>query len=56
MDWRKSSCSNATGGSCAECAARPSLVLVRDTTNRSGVTVSVPARAWLSFASDLQAR
>ena len=55
MDWRKSSYSNATGGNCVECAASLSLVLVRDTTNRNGFTLSVPASAWLAFVGELQA-
>lgn len=56
MDWRKSSYSNATGGDCVECAASPSLVLVRDTADRGGFTLSVPASAWLAFVGALQAR
>jgi hypothetical protein len=54
MDWRKSSYSNATGGDCVECAASPSLVLVRDTTDRAGVTLSVSGPTWTAFLATLR--
>jgi hypothetical protein len=53
MDWRKSSYSNATGGDCLEAASASSLVLVRDTTDRGGFTLSVPAGAWTAFLATL---
>jgi hypothetical protein len=49
MDWRKSSYSNANGGQCVETASAKGAVLVRDTTDRDGVTLSVPAAAWQAF-------
>ena len=49
MDWRTSSYSGAQGGQCVELASRSGLVLVRDTANRDGVTLSVPASAWATF-------
>jgi hypothetical protein len=33
--------------------ATADAVLVRDTTNRQGVTLSVPARAWAAFLATL---
>jgi hypothetical protein len=54
MDWRKSSYSNANGGDCVETASGGGAVLVRDTTNRDGLTLSVPAGAWRAFAARLK--
>jgi hypothetical protein len=47
-DWRKSSYSDANGGSCVEIASDGG-VLIRDTTNRDGFTLIVSARAWSAF-------
>lgn len=54
MDWRKSSYS-AENGNCAEAATAAGGVLVRDTTDRGGVTLTVPARAWRSFTARIKA-
>jgi hypothetical protein len=48
--WRKSTHSAQGGSSCVEVAATGD-VLIRDTTDRGGVTLSVPAAAWASFLS-----
>ncbi|HEX4834597.1 MAG TPA: DUF397 domain-containing protein [Trebonia sp.] len=48
-DWRKSSYSQSTGGQCVECGTGAGSVLVRDTTDRAGATLSVPANAWAAF-------
>jgi hypothetical protein len=53
MDWRKSSYS-ADDGNCAEAASAAGSVLVRDTRNRAGVTLSIPAGAWRAFAAQLR--
>ncbi len=53
MDWRKSSFSGENG-SCVEIASNPSVIMVRDTTNRQGFTLSVPAEAWQTFISGLK--
>lgn len=53
-DWRKSSYSSSTGGNCVE-VATGNAVLVRDTTNRAGVTLSLPVSAWSVFVSELRA-
>ena len=42
-DWRKSGF-HANGGDCVEVAA--GSILVRDTQNRAGATLSVDADAW----------
>lgn len=54
MDWRKSSFSSANGGDCVETASTDGTVLVRDTTNRDGVTLNVPAAAWRRFTASLR--
>jgi hypothetical protein len=52
-DWRKSSYSGSNGGQCVEVASAEG-VMVRDTTNRDGVTLSVPAGAWRTFTASLR--
>jgi hypothetical protein len=53
MNWRKSTYSQDTGGACVE-VATAGAVLIRDTTNRDGVTLSVTASAWFTFTSTLR--
>jgi hypothetical protein len=48
--WRKSTYSGDTGGNCVEVATTDG-VLVRDTTDRDGFTLSVSSAAWLNFTS-----
>jgi Domain of unknown function (DUF397) len=51
--WRKASYSG-NGGNCVEAGvAEAGRVLVRDTTDRAGGTLSFPAAAWRVFASGL---
>ena len=52
-DWRKSSYSDGNGGACVETATGNNMILVRDTTDRDGVTLSVPADAWRWFTASL---
>jgi hypothetical protein len=54
MDWRKSSYSGANGGSCVEAASGESAILVRDTTDRDGLTLSLPAATWTAFTASLR--
>jgi hypothetical protein len=51
MDWRKSTHSGANGGDCVETASDHGLIVVRDTTDRGGSTLSVPTGAWMAFLS-----
>lgn len=51
--WRKSSYSGNGGQNCVEVAG-DGMILVRDTTDRDGVTLSVPAGAWQAFATGLK--
>jgi hypothetical protein len=52
--WRKSSYSTGNGGQCVEAGHGPGIVLVRDTKNRRGVTLSIPAAAWQTFTTSLK--
>jgi hypothetical protein len=52
--WRKSSWSGTSGGNCVETASGSGAVLVRDTTDRDGGTLSVPAEAWTEFLATLR--
>jgi hypothetical protein len=54
-NWRKPSYSGANGrGECVEVASTPAAVMVRDTRDRSGHTLSVPASAWRAFISTVK--
>ena len=53
-DWRKSTYSDATGGNCVETASGNGAILVRDTTNRAGTTLTVPAAAWQHFLTRIR--
>jgi hypothetical protein len=52
--WRKSSYSSGNGGQCVEAGHATGVVLVRDTTDRTGVTLSVSPTAWASFTASLR--
>lgn len=52
--WRKSTRSSGNGGACVEVGNALHAVLVRDTTNRDGGTLSVPADAWARFTASLK--
>jgi cobalamin biosynthesis protein CobT len=53
LTWRKSSYSGGQGGNCVEVAATRA-VFVRDTTDRAGVTLAVPAFAWSAFLAAIR--
>jgi Domain of unknown function (DUF397) len=48
-NWRTASYSGANGGECVEVASAADAVLVRDTKDRDGWTLGVPASAWRAF-------
>jgi hypothetical protein len=52
--WRKSSYSGTNGGDCVEAADTDSRILVRDTTDRGGVVLSVSPDAWRRFMGGLK--
>jgi hypothetical protein len=53
--WRKSSYSNGAGANCVEVGTATTGVLVRDTTDRTGVALAVPAAAWRILLAELRA-
>ncbi|MFY1651702.1 DUF397 domain-containing protein [Solwaraspora sp. WMMB762] len=55
--WRKSSRSTPNGGSCVEVADNlPGRVLVRDTKDRDGGTLTFGSAAWSAFVELAKAR
>jgi hypothetical protein len=54
LNWRKSSRSGNNGGNCVEVADAAQVILVRDTKNRDGHVLNVPADAWESFTASLK--
>lgn len=52
--WRKSSYSGSNGGACVELASDSAVILVRDTTNRGGGTLTFTAGAWQAFTTSLK--
>jgi hypothetical protein len=52
--WRKSSYSGTNGGSCVEAADMEGRILVRDTTDRGGVVLSISPDAWYRFMDMLR--
>jgi Domain of unknown function (DUF397) len=54
MDWRKSTYSEGNGGSCLETASSDGRILVRDTTDRDGGTLTFSAGAWREFTRHLR--
>ena len=53
-NWRKSSYSTGGSSNCVEVAVDVTTVLVRDTTSRDGLTLSVSASPWLKFTSAIK--
>jgi hypothetical protein len=53
--WRKATYSGGNGGNCVEAGvAEAGRVVVRDTTNRDGGTLTFTAAAWRTFAAQLK--
>jgi transcriptional regulator with XRE-family HTH domain len=50
----ESSYSGGANGSCVETASTAGVVLVRDTTDRAGFTLNVPAEAWAAFTAGIK--
>jgi hypothetical protein len=53
MNWRKTTYSNG-GENCVETASGSGVVLVRDTKDRDGGTLTFGAGAWERFTASLQ--
>jgi hypothetical protein len=54
MDWRKSTYSDSNGGDCVETASASGTVLVRDTADRAGGTLTFSTEAWQTFTGALR--
>jgi hypothetical protein len=54
VNWRKSSYSNSGGGACVEVADGAQAIMIRDTTNRDGGSLSVSASAWAAFIGGIR--
>ncbi|MEN3611888.1 DUF397 domain-containing protein [Plantactinospora sp. ZYX-F-223] len=55
--WRKSSRSSPNGGACVEVADNlPGRVLVRDTKDRDGGTLTFGPAAWRAFVGEVARR
>ena len=52
--WRKSSYSGTNGGDCVEAADMEGRILVRDTTDRGGVVLSISPDAWCRLTEKLR--
>jgi Domain of unknown function (DUF397) len=52
IEWKTSSKSN--GGNCVEVAFHNGMVLIRDSKNREGGTISVPSAEWRKFLVDVK--
>jgi Domain of unknown function (DUF397) len=53
--WRTSSYSNNGGDTCVEVGTASTGVLIRDTTDRTGTTLAIPAAAWRTLLIELRA-
>jgi len=53
--WRKSSYSDNGGASCVEVGGAATGILVRDTTNRAGAVLAIPAAAWRALLAGIRA-
>jgi hypothetical protein len=52
--WRKSSHSDNGGSTCVEVGTASAGVLVRDTTDRAGLALSVSPAAWTAFLATIR--
>lgn len=52
--WRKSSYSGDGGSNCIEVGNASAAVLVRDTQDRSGPALNVPAEVWRKFTAGIK--
>ncbi|MFE6743053.1 DUF397 domain-containing protein [Streptomyces tubercidicus] len=49
VSWRKSSYSSGDGDDCVEIAACPTTVHIRDSKDKAGPQLAVPAETWGAF-------
>jgi hypothetical protein len=53
--WRTSTYSGPNGGSCVEVGNAVTWIVVRDTTNRAGAMLALPANAWRVLLAEVRA-
>jgi hypothetical protein len=53
--WRKSTHSGSGGGACVEVGRAAPGILVRDTTDRAGAVLAIPAASWRTFLTGIRA-
>lgn len=53
-EWRKSSYSGGSSNQCVECGTAVGAVLIRDTADRDGLTLTVSPAAWSQFTSTIK--
>ena len=53
--WRKSTHSGANGANCVEVGTATACVVVRDTTDRAGAVLTVPAGSWRALLAGIRA-
>ncbi|GGX17023.1 DUF397 domain-containing protein [Streptomyces noursei] len=51
LSWRKSSYSSGSSGDCIEIAACPTTVHIRDSKDKGGPQLAVPAGSWAAFVT-----
>ncbi|RXS64691.1 DUF397 domain-containing protein [Streptomyces sp. TM32] len=51
LSWRKSSYSSGGDGDCIEIAPSPTTIHIRDSKDKDGPRLAVPARAWAAFVA-----
>lgn len=51
--WRTASYS-VSNGQCVEIGIAPAFIAIRDTQNRCGTLLAIPAAAWAEFVSSLK--
>ncbi|MFJ3954220.1 DUF397 domain-containing protein [Streptomyces sp. Je 1-4] len=49
LSWRKSSYSSSGDGDCVEIATSPTTIHIRDSKDKAGPQLAVPAEAWAAF-------
>jgi Domain of unknown function (DUF397) len=52
--WRVATYTGSNGGNCVEVGDANHAILIRDTKDRTGRTLTIPAAAWQSFANSLK--
>jgi hypothetical protein len=55
-NWRKSTYSGPNGGQCVEVGNAVAGVVVRDTTDRAGATLAIPASVWRALLAEVRAK